>query len=613
MKTNKIYHNILAIAFCLAMLLPTGCKKGFFDTVPDNITKVEDIFANRGQTENWLAGLYTLVPDPWNLDNFGYIFLTTTDEGDASNWNTPALVSGAMSPSTTPTKFAAYYERIRAATIFLERIDGNQEILALVNGPELIKQYKGEARFLRAYYYWLMMKEVGPIVIMPLKSMAPEDDFQIPRSSWDESVAFVLGEMAAAKADLPLNNFAVGSSTDLDIAQTGRINKIIATAVESQILLYHASPLYNGNSEFSDFKNLDGKVLLNPTYDASRWKKAADASKAAIDLAESQNKSLYKVNDADPFRAAFLSSRNLYWDGWKTEGIWLRTASATSGWEIRVAPRSTQGTAYNGIGVVQSMVDDFRMSDGLPIAGHPGYNENTYNKPATPYYVAGTNTMYTSREARFYADITFNGSVSPAVAKTGTNNARVEFFNTGTSGKAGAPRDWPKTGYVVRKNLHPTYSVSPAVNVSRPAMVIRLAELYLNYAEALNEAEPGNADVLKYLNAVRNRGGLPSLSSGSQDDLRKEIRLERRIELCFEMGNRYFDVRRWKIADKPGSNQGGAFYGMNMDAGTSLSDPAYHKRIAAINRAQWQRRYYFMPYGQNEADRNKVMVQFPGY
>ncbi|TCC98145.1 RagB/SusD family nutrient uptake outer membrane protein [Pedobacter psychroterrae] len=612
MKTNKIYHNILAIACCLAVLMFPGCKKGFFDTVPDNLTKVEDIFANRGQTENWLAGLYSLVPDPWNLGNFGNIYMITTDEADASNWNTPALTSGAMSPSTTPSRFAAYYERIRAATIFLERIEGNQEILTLVNGTELIKQYKGEARFLRAYYYWLMMKEVGPVVIMPLKSMAPEDDFQIPRSSWDESVAFVLGEIAIAKEDLPLNNFAVGSA-DLDIAQTGRINKIIATAVESQILLYHASPLYNGNAEFSDFKNLDGKVLINPAYDATRWKKAADASKAAIDLAESQNKALYKFNDADPFRAAFLSTRNLYWDGWKTEGIWMRTASGTSGWEISVAPRSTQGTAYNGIGVVQSLVDDFRMADGLPITGHPGYNENTYNKPATVYYVAGTNTMYTGREARFYVDITFNGSVSPSVAKTGANNARVEFFNTGTSGKSGAPRDWPKTGYVVRKNLHPTYSASPAVNVSRPAMLIRLAELYLNYAEALNEAEPGNSDILKYLNAVRNRGGLPSLTLGSQEELRKEIRLERRIELCFEMGNRYFDVRRWKIADKPGSNQGGAFYGMNMDAGTSLSDPAYHKRIAAINRAPWQRRYYFMPYGQNEADRNKAMVQFPGY
>lgn len=613
MRTKKI-TKLLAALLCVATILPLGCKKGYFDTVPDNLIKVDDIFANRGQTENWLGGLYSMVPDTWNLDNFGYVYHTTTDELDASNWNTPSIVSGALSPSSTPTRFTSYYERIRAATIFLERIDGNQEILSLVNGPELIKQYKGEARFLRAFYYWMMMKELGPVVIMPLKSATPSDDFQIPRSSWDECVALVLQEIAAAKADLPLNNYAVGSTTDLDIAQTGRINKIIATAVESQILLYHASPLYNGNSEFSDFKNLDGKVLINPVYDATRWKKAADAAKQAIDIAVSNGKGIYKVTDADPFRAAFLSCRNLYWDGWKTEGIWLRTANATSSWEIRVAPRSTQGTAYNGLGVVQSLVDDFRMSDGSPISGNPAYNENTYNKPATLYYVAGTNTMYTGREARFYVDITFNGAVNPGVAKTGANNARVEFFNSGTSGKAGAPRDWPKTGYVARKNIHPTYSVSPAVNVARPAMLIRLAELYLNYAEALNEADPGNPDVLKYLNEVRTRGGLPALLIGpDQQEIRKQIRLERRIELCFEMGNRYFDVRRWKIADQPGSSQGGAFYGMNMDAGTSLSDPAFHKRTAVINRAPWQRRYYFMPYGQNEADRNKQLVQFPGY
>lgn len=613
MKTKKI-NKIFAALLCVATILPIGCKKGYFDTVPDNLIKIEDIFTNRGQTENWLAGLYSMVPDIWNQDNFGYVFHTTTDEMDASNWNTPAIVSGALSPSNTPTRFTSYYERIRAATIFLEQVDGNQEILGLVNGPELIKQYKGEARFLRAFYYWMMMKELGPVVIMPLKSATPSDDFQIPRSSWDECVAFVLQEIALAKADLPLNNYVVGSTTDLDATQTGRINKIIATAVESQILLYHASPLYNGNSEFSDFKNLDGKVLINSVYDATRWRKAADAAKQAIDIAVSNGKGIYKVTDADPYRAAFLSCRNLYWDGWKTEGVWLRPSSAISSWEIRVAPRSTQGTGYNGLGVVQSLVDDFRMSDGSPIAGNPAYDETTYNKPATLYYVAGTNTMYAGREARFYADITFNGAVNPGVAKTGANNARVEFFNSGTSGKAGAPRDWPKTGYVVRKNIHPTYSVNPAVNVARPAMLIRLAELYLNYAEALNEVEPGHPDILKYLNEVRVRGGLPALLAGAdQQELRKQIRLERRIELCFEGAHRYFDVRRWKIADKPGSNQGGAFYGMNMDAGTSLSDPAFHKRTAVINRAPWQRRYYFMPYGQNEADRNKQLVQFPGY
>jgi len=103
------------------------------------------------------------------------------------------------------------------------------------------------------------------------------------------------------------------------------------------------------------------------------------------------------------------------------------------------------------------------------------------------------------------------------------------------------------------------------------------------------------------------------LKSGiGKEQMREQIRLERRIELCFE-GHRYYDVRRWKIVDEPGSKQGGVFYGMNTNAGTSLSDPEYHKRVPAFTRSNWQRRYYFMPYGQSEMDRNKQLVQFPGY
>src|SRR5690606_36211347 len=113
-------------------------------------------------------------------------------------------------------------------------------------------------------------------------------------------------------------------------------------------------------------------------------------------------------------------------------------------------------------------------------------------------------------------------------------------------------------------------------------MLIRLAEHYLNYAEALNESQPGHADVLSYLNAVRNRAGLADLPAGlSQAQMRDEIRRERRIELSFE-GHRYFDVRRWKIPNLPGSNQGGVFEGMDMDAGTTLSDPAYYRRVTAF-------------------------------
>jgi hypothetical protein len=608
MKNLKKIQFITCFVFISALF--TGCDKEYFDTQPDNLLSVEGIFSNRTQTERWWAGLFSSIPDIWDQP-YGFIYGITSDENDASNWTNPGMNSGAITPDGTPSNFSALYEKIRLATIFLERVDSNKEILDLVNGEELIKNYKGEARFLRAFYYWTMMKQLGPVAIAPLVAGKPEDNFQIPRSTWDESVNFVLSEIEKAKLDLPADYYLTGTTT-VDGAQVGRINTIIATALESQILLYHASPLFNGNTELADFKNLDGTVLFNQVYDASRWANAAAKAKAAIDLAESNGKSLFKVADANPFRAAFLSVRDLYWDGWKTEGIWLRPATGNYNWEIHCSPRSTDGTAYNGIAVVQSLVDEYRMADGKKITESTTYNETTYASAATPYYVAGTNVMYTNREPRFYAQVTFNGALNPGKAKAGASNSRVEFFASGTSGKSASPRDWPKTGYTARKNIHPTFNVSTG-SIGRPAMLIRLAELYLNYAEALNESSPGNADILIYLNKIKTRAGVPALASGlSQSEIRDEIRHERRIELSFE-GHRYFDVRRWKIADLPGSNQGGAFYGMDMNKGAVLSDPAFHKRTLSFSRTPWQRKCYFMPYGQNEMDRNKQLVQFPGY
>lgn len=609
--TMKKINKIKFITFCVFLsALFAACEKDYFDSQPDNLLSVDKIFTNRGQTERWWAGLFSNIPDIWDQP-YNFQYGITTDELDASNWTNPGMNSGAITADGTPSNFVALYERIRLATIFLERVDGNKEILEQANGAEIIKHYKGEARFLRAYYYWLMMKQLGPVAIAPLVSAAPGDDFQIPRSTWDECVNFVLSEIEKAKLELPVDYYLDG--TTVDGTKIGRINKIIATSLESQILLYHASPLFNGNSELADFKNLDGTVLFNQVYDANRWVKAAEKAKEAIDIAESNGKSLFKVADANPFRAGFLSCRNLYWDGWRTEGIWVRPSTNVYQWETHTSPRSTAGTAYNGIAVVQSLVDEYRMADGKKITESTTYNETSYATTATSYYVVGTNAMYANREPRFYAQITFNGALNPGAAKSGANNARVEFFASGTSGKSGSARDWPKTGYSPRKNIHPTFSLSPAVNVARPGMLIRLAELYLNYAEALNESSPGNPDILNYLNQIKTRAGLPALAPGlTQAEMRNEIRHERRIELSFE-GHRYFDVRRWKIADQPGSNQGGAFYGMDMSKGSALNDPAFHQRTISFSRAAWQRKFYFMPYGQNEMDRNKKLVQFPGY
>ena len=143
-------------------------------------------------------------------------------------------------------------------------------------------------------------------------------------------------------------------------------------------------------------------------------------------------------------------------------------------------------------------------------------------------------------------------------------------------------------------------------------MYIRLGELYLNYAEALKESSPGNPDILTYLNTIRTRGGIPVLASGlTQEEMRKQIQRERLIELCYE-GHRFFDVRRWKLANDPEGKQGGDFTGMNVMVGAGLSDPAYYVRTRTSTRA-WDDKFYLFPLPQSEINRNTKMVQPPGY
>ncbi|MFL5745167.1 MAG: RagB/SusD family nutrient uptake outer membrane protein [Niastella sp.] len=313
--------------------------------------------------------------------------------------------------------------------------------------------------------------------------------------------------------------------------------------------------------------------------------------------------------------AAFQSYRDLFLTGWSTEGIWTRAVTVYKTWENDAAPRAVNGTAFNAaLAVPQQMVDKFRMINGKAIneAGS-NYNENSFTATAKAgYYVAGTSNMYVNREPRFYNTITFNGATLPFVAKTG--QTYVQFWPTGNSGNAnGSETKFPRTGYLVRKHTNPARNLSnDNGNVARPAMYIRLAELYLNYAEALNEAQPGHPDILIYLNKIRSRGGIPDLGPGlSQAEMRKQIQTERCIEMAYE-GCRFFDIRRWKIANAPEGKQGGDFTGMNVLDGNSLSDPAFYVKTRTSTRV-WDNKYYIFPIPQSELNKNFVMVQAPGY
>lgn len=600
----------------LLLVVASGCKKSYFDSIPGDLVSTDMIFKDKTETENWLATVYSTLVDPWSTTaGSARYWAGFTDELELASASVQA--SGLLSPANTVNIWTSNYQGIRMANIFMANVDNSEtNLLKEPNGAKLIEQYKGEARFLRAYYYWTLMKVYGPVILMGDDITKYDDDFQLPRNSWKECVDYVVAELDAARK-LVAEKHLTAAGTE-DATQTGRINMLVIDAVKSQVLLFDASPLYNGNSDYSNYKNEDGKQLMNTTYDANKWTLAKNAAKLAIDSALAKGKSIFNpASSTDQFVRAFNAYRDLFLTGWSTEGIWTRAVTAYATWENDAAPRAANGTSANAtLSVPQEFVDRFRMINGKNInETGSNYSGTGFTATAKPgYYVAGTSNMYVNREPRFYNTITFNGSTVPFVAKTGQTH--VQFWPAGNSGNAnGSEVKFPRTGYLVRKNTNPAKNLSNNNgNTPRPAMYIRLAELYLNYAEALNESGAPFSDVLDYLNPIRNRGGIPDLpktGSYTQAEMRKLIQTERCIEMAYE-GSRFFDIRRWKIANTPEGKQDGDFYGMNVFTGASLTDPDFYVKTRTSTR-NWDNKYYILPVPQSELNKNYAMVQAPGY
>src|SRR5690606_31574191 len=326
---------------------------------------------------------------------------------------------------------------------------------------------------------------------------------------------------------------------------------------------------------FSDFRNKDGMALAPAQYDAQKWRAAADAAKAVIDL--NVYKLFTNLDEGDAEFDPYLSYRNLFLTNWNDEIILSTNKADTWQWglEKRCAP-SPGG--YNMQNATQNVVDSFYMRNGRSIDDPlSGYTETGFVQHDDPAdwgiaqdgvnrgYIQGNSNMYVDREARFYVSILYNGKPMLAAPTSDDRNffssdqnrdgrGRVEFYYSGKSG-VGTNNNGDITGYCVLKNISPASNIRLDAVPYRPYIHIRLAEIYLNYAEALNEIEPGNPDVLKYLNLVRERGGIPRLEEvypstvGNQGEMRKWILRERQIELAFE-GDRYFTlIRRLAMGD----------------------------------------------------------------
>jgi starch-binding outer membrane protein, SusD/RagB family len=610
----KILKNI----FLIALMIVSGACSDFLDNQPGGQLTLEMIFRDKTRTEDWLAGVYAGVPDPYwgHIRHIGYDPLSD-DMAPSPRWvQFGWWVIDRQQGNWTPSNVEPNYwnelpKRIRSAYILIENVKPNESQQL---SQAQVDNMKYEARFLIAYYYWLMTEMYGVVPFHPdlTSNDAPTADLYLGQKPFDEVIDWIDAELLELSTKLPASYLAT------DANKYGRATSIMCLAVRARMLLFAASPLVNGNSDYADFVNEKGEALYNTTYDANKWTKATNACKLLIDEAHEAGHALYYQYNDDASIDPFMSYQNMMFrkesDGNK-EILFARPESDIGEHDRHAQPRGTGGNG--GLGVTQSLVDAFYMKNGLPIddpasgyveKGFSGadeirntkWNESQGNGKVT---LSGTYNMYCNREPRFYISVLYNRAWSRR------ENRTTRFLLNEPDG--GPTHDAPQSGYLLRKKVHPDYDPRNDTKPYRPGILYRLGEAYLNYAEALNESDPGNPDIAFYVNKIRERAGIPDLETGlGQDEMREAIRRERRVELNCE-GIRYTDIRRWKIGEE---TLNGDFWGMNFN-GEIISDDendpkAYFKRSIYQKRIFTQKNYWF-PVPQSEIDKNPNLVQNP--
>lgn len=621
MTNNK--SNILIVLF--ALLTMASCKK-FLNQVPDNLLKEEDIFKSYQNANGYLAQVYANIPDEFEsrfAPGGAYAGPWTGASDEANYWSLSWVMSNRLNQSTWDnnvggTYWTNFYKPVRTATDFIAKIDDAD---APDLTPQLKMHFKAEARALRAIFYFWMMRLYGPVII--LKDVVPVegtgDEIFFPRSSFDSCVSYVTRELDLAYAELKVSE-TLGQNQPANLplqtqrgVEWGRITSGVCKAYKAQVLLLAASPLFNGNQDYSNLKNKDGLQLINQVYDPNKWKLASDAYKEFLDEFVPGTYRLYTETDADPFVAAYKSCKNVMLNDWNSEWIWGKAMCSGAGtYRYDITPKLVgyNSNVYKGAGflsVNQSMVDAYEMKNGLMIGdAASGYQTTGFSDFKAPYDVKARSTFnqWVDREARFYVGVTYNRSYWQNQGSSPTEVIPV-FELSGNSGKKQSSWDVTSTGYIVRKQLANTGD-------PRGWVYIRLAHMFLDYAEALNESSPGDPKILDYVNMVRARAGVPQYGVGpnalavpiGQDAVRNAIRHERQVEMAFE-NVRYFDLRRWKIASQ---TMGADVYGMNVYA-----DGAGFYEKTLVQKRRFLQRDYLWPIPNNEILKDEYLVQNPGW
>ena len=644
---KTINAGLIALIFSLS-----SCN--YLDIVPDGIATIDNAFTTRYSAEKYLFTCFAYMPQQGSITSnpgltAGEDFFCASDDinsnGSIGGVGRSIQYGEQRADSPTADAWRGYgnlnaagsslYQGISDCNIFLENIH-------LVPDMEEDERTRwiGEANFLKAYYHFWLVRQYGPIYIkdknLPVNTSI--QDSKVYRNTIDECFGYIVNLL-----DTVINNEYIPEQIFNETEELGRITKGIAMSLKAYVLVTWASPLFNGNRDYADVVDNRGVAIFNPDKTEEeklqRWVEAADACKEAIDFVEERGHSLYLFDEgmdiSDETRVK-LSIRGSVTENFNKEVIWANpncwvggsgTISAYN-WPRSLVSGSTNVSYTARMNVPLKFVEKFYSKNGVPIDEDISYNmAGIYDVRAATakekYYIKEGYTtvgLNFDREPRFYADMVFDGNVWFGSSFLNEEDPLYAQMKLGQPAGSMYLNGHNLTGYSAKKLNHYKSVVASGTSASATPYawpVIRLADLYLLYAEALNEAGGSKSDVLEYVDKVRERAGLngvewswgiysrnpekPNTLAGR----REIIQRERTIELAFE-GKGYWDLRRWKTAyvelNKPIT--GWYVYGR--------TEETYYVPVT-LTQPVFSMKDYFWPIATIEMRKNENLVQNFGY
>jgi len=566
-------------------ILPACSKTGFLDQTVTTSLNETTTFTDSANAMAFLNNIYSaagFASDPRRFSGGSYAagLEAACDEAEGPNASSSngfiQFATGTVNPSVVPDDaWSISWSNIRAVNQLLR----NMYRVPFASGVK--DQAVAEARYLRAWYYTMLLEHYGGVPLIGDTVYNATDKIDATRRSFRACVNYILSECDAAGDVLPMVQTG---------AQWGRACRGACLALKARVLLFAASPLFNNGGLAHGTAGLDS-IVAYPDSDPNRWQLAADAARAVI---ATHAFSLYVDSTSvagEPgygFQHVFIeraSNPEYIFAHMMGENKYLESL-----WDVPSRGGSNGAFAY------QEMVDAFPMSNGLaitdPASGYDPSNPYQDRDPRLGYTIIHDSTLRPVFGANQPSPVLLymNTSVNPPVAASG------DAVYKGTP-----------TGLYIYKMMDPTLINNSLGTTTRCLPLMRYAEILLNFAEATNEASGPTAEVYQSVEAIRQRAGLRpyQLPTGlTQDQMREAIHTERRLELAYE-GFRFFDVRRWLIAEQTDNLQ---MHGMEVDRGATVVYKPFN-----VRKHQFTKAMYLWPIPLKEIAKSPELQQNPLY